>query len=346
MTIPSIGGNGSFGDKIKINHHMNIEEPSSDSKKVAIDDEEEYSVQKFKEDYNNIFHSQVFPIIVEYDEERKKRLAFAVILSVIFILLGIILFFAIEGRVAGDAAAFCVAAAVGSWALIKKSFEKKVKRKIMPLLMNAFKGFYWQETPPVSHEELCKINIFPKIKNAARSFDDSFVGSYRNVSLNLSECSYETGGKSSIKIFKGCVVKLKMNKNFEGSTIIRPKYVGLRDSSDLEKLNMHLVKLEDIEFDNEYEVYSTDQIEARYLITTSFMERFKNISMAFSSRGTFCAFYGDSVYIAPYSTEDLFDLFRLTKPVTDTTQFSVLFDEFVSILELVDHFKLDKKLGL
>ena len=120
-------------------------------------------------------------------KKEKKRLAFAVILSVIFILLGIILFFAIEERGAGDAAAFCVAAAVGSWALIKKSFEKKVKRKIMPLLMNAFKGFYWQETPPVSHEELCKINIFPKIKNAARSFDDSFVGSYRNVSLNLSE---------------------------------------------------------------------------------------------------------------------------------------------------------------
>ena len=76
MTIPSIGGNDSFGDKIKINHHMNIEQPSSDNKKVAIDDENEYSVQKFKEDYNNIFHSQVFPIIIEYDEERKKTSSF------------------------------------------------------------------------------------------------------------------------------------------------------------------------------------------------------------------------------------------------------------------------------
>ena len=45
MTIPSIGGNDSFGDKIKINHHMNIEQPSSDNKKVAIDYENDDSVQ-------------------------------------------------------------------------------------------------------------------------------------------------------------------------------------------------------------------------------------------------------------------------------------------------------------
>jgi hypothetical protein len=42
----------------------------------------------------------------------------------------------------------------------------------------------------------------------------------------------------------------------------------------------------------------------------------------------------------------MFAIGGLTKSVTDEEQFEILFMEIVSILELVDHFKLDKKLGL
>ena len=76
------------------------------------------------------------------------------------------------------------------------------------------------------------------------------------------------------------------------------------------------------------------------------MYRFKDITMAFSSIYSFCSFYGDSVYIAPYCPGDLFSLCSLTKPVTNKEQFEQLFNEIVSILQLIDHFKLDKKLGL
>lgn len=347
MTIPSVGGNGNFENKVQINSLQPQEyKPSNTNSGNVKVDEAEYSIEKFKQQYNEIFHNKVLPIIEQYDAERKKRLYGAIIACVILTIIGIFLFLSLEGRSAGDAAGLCIGGAIALWVWLKKSFEKKVKRKIMPLLMKAFNGFYWQETPPVKHEEICEINIFPNAKNLVKSFDDCFVGKYRDVSVNLSECKYETGGKHSRTVFRGVVIKLKMNKNFEGITIIRPKNSEVNNFSDLKKKKMELVELEDVEFNKEYGVYSTDQIEARYLITTSFMERFKHITLAFSSIGSFCAFYGDSVYIAPYSCGDLFDLFGLTKPVTDTTQFEVLFEEFVSILALVDHFKLDKKLGL
>lgn len=351
MTIPSIGGNGDFNDKLQIKSlskdtNINTNVVPSNGNSASTKDEDEYSVLKFKQQYSEIFHNKVLPIISQYDDERKKRLNGAIIACVVLIILGIYLFFAVPGRVAGDASGLCIVGAIALWALLKKSFENKIKRKIMPLLMPAFNGFYWQETPPVTHEEICNVNIFPNAKNLVHSFDDCFVGKYRNVSVNLSECNYETGGKHSRTIFKGVVIKLKMNKKFDGVTIIRPKNISTGNFSDLKKKKMELVELEDVEFNKEYAVYSTDQIESRYLLTTSFMERFKKISLAFSSLGTFCAFYGDSVYLAPYSGCDLFNLFGLTKSVTDTAQFDVLFEEFVSILELVDHFKLDRKLGL
>ena len=76
------------------------------------------------------------------------------------------------------------------------------------------------------------------------------------------------------------------------------------------------------------------------------MEKFRNINMAFNTKVAFCAFYGKYVYIAPYCKNDLFSICNLLKSVTDETQFVKLFSEFTSILALVDHFKLDKKLGL
>lgn len=352
MAIPSIGGNGgnlnrkNFAPKDKSMNNANQKDSSASLQAVAEDDYE-YSIAKFKKDYYQIFQNQVLPVVAGYEEERKKRYLWAVIAAVLCSICGIFCFFYIHGRSAGDLAALCIAGAIGIWAWLKKSFERKIKTKIMPKLMTAFRGFYWQQTPPVSHEEICSIKIFPQAHSARRSFDDCFVGEYRGVKIAMSECDYEISrGKSTIKVFKGVVIKLKMNKNFSGMTIVRPKNAGLDDVSDLKKLKLEKIDLEDIEFNKEYNVYSTDQIEARYLLTTSFMERFKDLSVAFYSLGTYCSFYGDSVYIAPYSSGDLFNLFGLTKPVTDSKQFDTLFEEFVSILALVDHFKLDKKLGL
>lgn len=104
--------------------------------------------------------------------------------------------------------------------------------------------------------------------------------------------------------------------------------------------------MEDPEFSKKYVVYSTDQIEARYLITTSFMERFKSIEKAFISSFAYCSFSDKSIYIAPHTGTDLFKLCSLVKPIANKEQFEALFYEFSSILELIAYFKLDKKLGL
>src|SRR5574344_1873164 len=105
------------------------------------------------------------------------------------------------------------------------TFEKKIKKLVMPTLMQAIPGFYWQEASAVSSFELDNSMIFPsKNKYADKKFDDCFVGEYRNVPVAVSEYRYVTGsGKNKQIIFQGAVIKIKMNKNFEGTTIIRPR---------------------------------------------------------------------------------------------------------------------------
>ncbi len=310
-------------------------------------DEKEYSIEQFQKDYASLVENKVMPVLEGFENERKQRLTWAIIAAIVFVILGLGIFIMIQARGSGKLAGICFCAAWGIWAWIKKSFEHKVKRLIMPTLMHAVPGFFWQETPPVTAEDISNCMIFP-FANASKTFDDCFLGEYRKVKVAMSECEYEIrSGNSSNTVFQGIVIRFSMNKNFEGTTIIRPRKSCCSDNyKDLKKAKLSEVKLEDPEFDKKYVVYSTDQVEARYLITTAFMERFKMIENAFSSNFAYCSFKGKSIYIAPHTGKDLFNLCSLVKPIGNREQFETLFNEFASILELVDYFKLDKKLGL
>lgn len=79
--------------------------------------------------------------------------------------------------------------------------------------------------------------------------------------------------------YVGMFAIIDFNKKFNGHTVILPdvmeKKVGYLAKS-LQNLNPtrgQLVHLEDVEFENDFVVYSTDQVEARYILSTSLMER-------------------------------------------------------------------------
>ena len=106
------------------------------------------------------------------------------------------------------------------------------------------------------------------------------------------------------------------------------------------------IKLEDPEFNKKYKAYSSDEVEGRYLITTAFMERFKNLQTAFGARGAKCSFYGESLMFAISTGKNLFEIGNLFTPLNSPKQLEVFFNELISILALIDYFKLDEKTGL
>ena len=85
----------------------------------------------------------------------------------------------------------------------------------------------------------------------------------------------------------------QMNKNFKGKTIVT------KDRGILNKItkykNLQRVSLEDVLFEKKYEIYSDDQIEARYILTTSMMERMIKLSEIFSKIEY--NFFDNKVYI-------------------------------------------------
>ena len=112
------------------------------------------------------------------------------------------------------------------------------------------------------------------------------------------------------------------------------------------KKKMQDVKLEDLSFEKNFNVYTKDQIEARYLLTTAFMERLKNIETAFGTKQIKCSFFDDNIIFAISTKKDLFELCSLFRPLSDTRYIENFYDEIISIQKLIDHFKLSENTGL
>ena len=109
----------------------------------------------------------------------------------------------------------------------------------------------------------------------------------------------------------------------------------------LEKVN-----LEDPVFGKNFNVYSSDEVESRYLITTAFMERFNNLNTAFGSRMAKCSFFEENIMFAITTYKNLFEIGNLFQRLDDPNRITRFFDEVASILTLVDYFKLDENIKL
>lgn len=111
------------------------------------------------------------------------------------------------------------------------------------------------------------------------------------------------------------------------------------------KRQMDNVKTEDVSFDKRFCVYSKDQVESRYLVTPSFMERMKNLETAFGTKKIKCSFYEDRLLFAMSTDKDLFELGSLYSPSL-MKHVNDFYNQVNSIYDIIDHFKLYENTGL
>lgn len=87
-----------------------------------------------------------------------------------------------------------------------------------------------------------------------------------------------------------------MNKRFSGKTIVRKDSTPIGNFLSGLTTKLERVTLEDPIFERQFEVYSNDQVEARYLLTTSFMERLLELSALYDNKIE-CCFYDDNLLL-------------------------------------------------
>lgn len=106
------------------------------------------------------------------------------------------------------------------------------------------------------------------------------------------------------------------------------------------------VNLEDPVFSKKFNVYSSNQVEARYLVTTAFMERFNELNTAFGAKAAKCSFCGDKILFAISTNKNLFEIGSLFKTLENSKSIESFYNELSSVLKIIDDFKLNEKTGL
>ena len=114
-----------------------------------------------------------------------------------------------------------------------------------------------------------------------------------------------------------------------------------KDDEPLDK-----VSLEDPKFNKRFNVYSSDEVEARYLVTPLFMELLNGLKTAFGNKELKCSFFDDNLMIAISTKEDIFEIGDLYTPYNNPNQLIKFYRELSSIYKMIEYFKLDEKIYL
>ena len=175
--------------------------------------------------------------------------------------------------------------------------------------------------------------------------EDLVYGKYGKTEFQMAEIHAEekrerrnSKGKKKTSyhtIFKGVLLIADFHKDFAGKTFV------LADGSG-GKRGTSAVQLEDAEFENEFSVFSTDQIEARYILSPAMMRRILEIKRKFDSRVRI-SFKDSSVWIAvshspPYLEPDV------KTSATDLNQIRSMMTEVSSFIELIEELDLNTRI--
>jgi hypothetical protein len=187
--------------------------------------------------------------------------------------------------------------------------------------------------------------------------DDFVTGKIEKTDFQFSELhtqykqvTYGSKGQRQehwVTIFRGLFMHADFNKNFSEITYVLPdtaeRLLGSFGQS-LQKLSGRgqLVKLENPEFEKLFVVYSSDQVESRYILTPTMMEAMVNLYRRFGGEIYF-SFVGSRVYFANSINEALFEpnIFRSGINFSDIKE---MFDLFEMITVLIQELNLNTRI--
>ncbi len=244
---------------------------------------------------------------------------------------------------------------------IDSSFRKPLKSKVISRVISLYGNLYLTSNKNIiTLKDILNLGLFPRATN--KIDDDFIVGNYNKTNLIINECRLQhqvRTGKHTYTVtdFSGLLVKFVKIKKFSGVTV-----VGASGETS-QKRGLQKVELESVDFMKGRKVYSTDQIEARYILTPTFMERLDNLGKYFTDKvlpnaedkkelsliddnsSVSAAFVDGDIYLFIPSDIDFFEV-SIDRSLLDYSQYYTIYMQINSILEIIEYFKLDQQLGL
>jgi hypothetical protein len=193
------------------------------------------------------------------------------------------------------------------------------------------------ETPTPAFDVLKNARLMPGYDS--RKFEDLIQGERAGAAFSLVECKLteEQGSgknKRTVTTFQGLLFHIQYPEHFLGRTMLARKgwWKGWFGDDSLKKVDLVARELED-----NFTIYSNDQVEARALLTPDRMERLIALERHFKGGKLRGIFEGDHLTLA-LEAKNQFEAGSIWKPLVDPSRYITALTEIGLVCDLIDGF--------
>jgi len=245
-----------------------------------------------------------------------------------------------------------------------KGFKDQFKETVISKLVSFIHpDLTYNREGVVSENEFAGSHLFTELPDRYQG-DDLISGPIGETNIQCSEIwvqkveiiydhskpagSTQKTRKKYHPIFNGLFFVADFNKAFKGITVVLPdkaqKLLGDMGQA-LQKLNVQngeLIKLEDPEFEKLFVVYGKDQVESRYILSTSLMQRITAFQKR-HQRPMRLSFAGNKLYVAIGFDRELFEP-NLMDTLLDFSQVQEYYDDLRLAIDIVEELNLNRRI--
>lgn len=233
----------------------------------------------------------------------------------------------------------CFVGAVGGYvwasAVLAARYSATYKAEVLPRLAARFDALDYRKAVAPDAALLKRQRLFRHFDQMGA--DDEIFGTYRGVPISIVELALtEQVGKETRTVFAGLFTRITLPRALAGTTavVIDGGALGnLRDAFGGDR-----VRLEDPAFERVYQVFGTDQIAARALLTPAFMTRFLALGERTGFQRPLALSQGNDLTIAlpKQGTGDLFEPPSYSRPAASRAALARLNGDLAAVLALAD----------
>lgn len=311
------------------------------------------SANEIRAKFDEYYWRNIYPLMFQKEKIRKKYVTnFTILILMSLFIVPVMIGLVWNYCGANDFSAYVIGGIYTITVYVLRApftkYKKETKTDIMNMFMKFFDGFRYEPEVGLSYYDIQDSYIFPAFDELHT--DDCFLGTYDGVGVRICEEKlisnhvWHMKTRHNVITFLGVVLELDMNKEFLYHTFV------VKDKGMMNALNkpkgFQKVALEDVVFENSFEAYSQNQIEARYLLTTAFMERMLKLKELYGGTNIQFSFNNNKVLIAINTKKNMFEPCSLFKSNLREKQVYNVFEQFMTIFSVIDILKLNQKTGM
>lgn len=201
---------------------------------------------------------------------------------------------------------------------------------------------YSHDCEPGAPFELAKAcRILPRYDRA--SFEDEWSGHFGSIPFRLHETKLEKRHQSGKHVrwetvFEGLVMSIGYSRRFHGTTLLvednayRKFWGGKSDSIKINGMQLDYADMTHPDFEDRFDIYTTDQVEARDLIDPLYVERLIAVERSYRGEDVATIFHEGSLVVT-LKTGNMFESGSIDA-ADDRSRIERTVDQFMRLSEL------------